>query len=350
MFNWLNSRYNFEPMIDFMKKKKVPMGPGWIWYYMGGVALFLFIVQIASGILLLMYYKASLNEAYESVQFIVTQVNFGWLVRSIHSWSANFMMLVVVVHMFSVFFQRAYAKPRELTWVTGFILLLLTMGFGFSGYLLPWNEIAFFATKVGTDIVGAVPFVGKAIMVVLRGGEEVSGATLPRFFGFHVAVLPLIFLAFLGMHLLFIQLQGMHIPKAMAKLPESERKYIPFFPHFMLRDLLLWLIVLNILAVFAVFFPWELGLKADMFAPAPANIRPEWYFVFMFEILKLIPAHVLFLEGELVGILGFGLGFILWALVPFIDNRDDEKRFAIMKKIGIALVLFTGFMTIWGYV
>lgn len=350
MFNWLNSRYNLEPIIDFMKKKKVPMGPGWIWYYMGGVALFLFIVQIASGILLLMYYKASLNEAYESVQFIVTQVNFGWLVRSIHSWSASFMMLVVLIHMFSVFFQRAYAKPRELTWVTGFILLLLTMGFGFSGYLLPWNEIAFFATKVGTDIVGAVPFVGKAIMVVLRGGEEVSGATLPRFFGFHVAILPLIFFAFLGLHLLFIQLQGMHVPKAMLKLPESERKYIPFFPHFILRDLLLWLIVLNILAVFAVFLPWELGLKADMFAPAPADIRPEWYFVFMFEILKLIPAHVLFMEGELVGILGFGLGFILWMLVPFIDNRDDEKRFAIMKKIGIVLVLFTGFMTIWGYV
>lgn len=346
---WLKERYEIGPILAFMRKKKVPIGPGWYWYYMGGVALFLFIVQVVSGILLLMYYKAGINDSFESVHFITSKVQFGWLVRSIHSWSANFMMLAIVLHMFSVYFQRAYAKPRELTWVTGFFLLMLSMGFGFSGYLLPWNEVAFFATKVGTEIVGAIPVIGRAIMIVLRGGEEVTGATLPRFFGFHVAILPLVFIVFLTMHLGFVQLQGMHEPRGWAKLPASERKYIPFFPHFMLQDLLLWLIVLNIVAVFAVFLPWELGTKANLFAPAPANIRPEWYFMFMFQTLKFIPAHIWIFEGELVGILGFGLGFLFWMLVPFFNLKEDERRYRLLKNLGRVLVAYIAIMTVWGY-
>ncbi len=207
---WLKERYDLDPILDFMRKKKVPMGPGWYWSYMGGIALFLFFVQVISGILLLMYYRAGANESFESVQFIASKVEYGWLIRSLHSWSANIMMVAVFLHMFSVFFQRAYTKPRELTWSTGVILLGLSMFFGFSGYLLPWNELAYFATKVGTEIVGAIPLIGRGIMILLRGGEEVTGATLSRFFGIHVAILPLVFIMFLSLHLAFIQFQGMH--------------------------------------------------------------------------------------------------------------------------------------------
>jgi len=346
---WLKDRYEIGPVIEFLKKKKVPLTRGWYWYYLGGVALFLFIVQVISGILLLMYYRAGINESYESIQFITSKVQFGWLIRSVHSWSANFMMVAVFLHMFSVFFQRAYAKPRELSWVTGVFLLLLSMAFGFSGYLLPWNELAFFATKVGTEIVGAIPVIGKAIMIVLRGGEEVTGVTIPRFFGFHVAILPLVFIVFLSLHLTFIQLQGMHEPKEWAKLPEEKRKYMPFFPNFVLRDLLLWLIVLNVVAVFAVFLPWEIGSKAELFAPAPAAIKPEWYFMFMFQTLKLIPPHIFIFEGEVVGILGFMFGFLALLLVPFIDRKDDEERFRRIKWIGIVVVIFIIITTIWGY-
>jgi len=296
-----------------------------------------------------MYYKASASEAYESIQFITSKVQFGWLIRNIHSWSANLLLLVAFLHMFSVFFQRAYRKPRELTWVTGIILGLLGMAFGFSGYLLPWNELAFSATKVGTEIFGAIPLVGKAIMIVLRGGEGVTGATLPRFFGFHVAILPAVFVVFLTIHLVFIQLQGMHEPRSWVQTAPEKRRSMPFFPHFMLRDVLLWLIVLNIVAVFAVFFPWELGSKADLFAPAPANIRPEWYFVFMFQTLKFIPPHVLGIEGEVVGILGFMAGFLIWLLIPFIDRRDDEKRYRLMKIIGTVVVIYIAALTVWGY-
>ncbi len=347
--SWLDDRFDFKPVLEFMDKKKVPAGPGWFWYYMGGVALFLFVVQVISGILLLMYYKASASEAFESIQFIMSKVQFGWLMRSIHSWSANLMVLAAFIHMFSTFFERSYRKPRELTWVTGFILLLLSMAFGFSGYLLPWNELAFFATKVGTEIVGAIPVVGKAVMTVLRGSPEVTGATLPRFFGIHVAILPLVFVVFLGIHLILIQVQGMSVPHNWEKLPEKKRKYMPFFPNFVLRDVLLWLIVLNILAILAVFFPWELGSKADLFAPAPATIKPEWYFMFMFQTLKFIPGHVLFIEGEILGILSFLVAGAIWMIFPFLDRRDDEKRYRQLKVAGTIIIAYILIMTIWGY-
>ena len=120
----------------------------------------------------------------------MTQVRFGWLIRSIHSWSANLMILTAFAHMFSVFFLKSYRKPRELTWLSGIALLAIVLGFGFSGYLLPWNTLSFFATKVGTDIPGQIPGVGKWVLTFLRGGEDVTAATLTRFFGFHVALLP----------------------------------------------------------------------------------------------------------------------------------------------------------------
>src|SRR5205823_313174 len=150
--------------------------------------------------LLLLYYRPSSAEAYESVQFIVTQVDFGWLVRNIHSWSANLLILAAFGHMFSVFFLKAYRKPRELTWLSGVVLLFLMLGFGFSGYLLPWNELSFFATKVGTGIAGAVPIVGHFTLRLLRGGDDVTGATLSRFYGLHVAVLPAVTTLLVALH------------------------------------------------------------------------------------------------------------------------------------------------------
>ncbi|MEJ2635543.1 MAG: cytochrome bc complex cytochrome b subunit [Calditrichia bacterium] len=350
IYEWLDKRYELTPVIEFMSKKKVPVHKHMIWYYMGGVTLFLFIVQVLSGILLLLYYRPGADTAYESMRFILTKVNFGWLVRSIHSWSANLMIFFVFVHMFSTYFTRAYQKPREITWVSGFLLLLLALGFGFSGYLLPWNELAFFATKVGTDIVGAIPFIGKPLMLVLRGGDDVTGATLTRFYGFHVAVLPAIFTTFLVLHLLFVQRQGMSEPEHLKNLPDAKKKWMSFFPNFFLRDALLWLIVLNVLLFLAVFYPWDLGFKADPFAPAPAGIRPEWYFMFMFQTLKFLPAHILFLEGELVGILAFAIAGIIWMFVPFWEVRPQgTAKIHFMNIAGMAALIYIIIFTIVGY-
>ncbi len=349
-YRWLDERVHLGDLVAFMAKKSVPMHRGSLWYYFGGVTLFLFIVQVFTGILLLLYYKGSEELAFESIQFLMSKVSFGWLIRSVHSWSANLFVLSAMVHMFSVFFERAYRFPREMTWLTGMLMFFLALGFGFSGYLLPWNELAFFATKVGTEIVGVVPVIGKPLMVLLRGGPEVSGATLSRFFGFHVAVLPGIFTVLLTLHLLLVQRQGMSYPTGEEGAERGGRAPMPFFPNFLLRDLLLWLIVLNLLAILAVFFPWDLGRKADAFAPAPAGIRPEWYFLYMFQTLKFFPAKIWFVDGEVLGVLLFGAAGILWLLVPFWDRksaRGEKSNLVII--LGAVVVLYIVVFTIIGW-
>jgi quinol-cytochrome oxidoreductase complex cytochrome b subunit len=337
---WLKERFNLEPIIEFAKHKSVPVWRGSFWYYFGGVSLFLFIVQVATGVLLLMYYQPGEKTAYESVHFIVTKVKFGWLVRSIHSWAANLFIFSVFVHMFSVYFTRAFRNPRELTWFSGFLLLGLAMAFGFSGYLLPWNTLSYFATKVGTTIVAVLPGIGTPIMELLREGKEVTTATLTRFYGLHVAILPAVFTMILGLHLLLIQTQGMHEPESWERLPAHERRSIPFFPNFVMRDVLLWLIVLNVLAILAVWFPWEMGKKADIFAAAPAGIKPEWYFLFMYQGLKYFPSKILGIDGEVVGIVLFGLAGLLWFLVPLWDAHSPKGlRNRLNTYVGIVVVL-----------
>ncbi len=348
--DWFDQRYDLEPIKEFIKHKKVPVHRYSIWYYLGGVTLFLLIIQILTGLLLLLYYQPGENSSYESVRFIVTHVKFGWLIRSIHSWSANLLVFFAFLHMFSVYFTEAYQKPRELTWVTGFLSFALILGFGFSGYLLPWNELSFFATKVGTGIVGVLPVIGKPLMEILRGGTDVTGATISRFFGIHVAILPIVLVLFLAVHLLFVQKQGMHEPAEFKNLPESNKKYIPFFPNFVLKDTILWLIVFNILLFLSVYFPWDLGLKANPLSSAPAGIKPEWYFMFMFQSLKFFPPHILFFEGEIVGIVGFGLAGLLWLLVPFFPLKNKSKiKIKVRTVIGIFIIVFIIMMTALGY-
>src|SRR5262245_1551636 len=346
--DWADERIDLSDLRHFVAEKSVPIHAQEVWYYLGGLTLFLFTVQIFTGILLLLYYRPSASEAYESVQFIVTQVEFGWLIRNVHSWSANLLIGLAFAHFFSVFFLKSYRKPRELTWVSGVLLLFLMLGFGFSGYLLPWNELSFFATKVGTGIAGAVPVAGRFMLRLLRGGDEVTGATLSRFYGLHVAVLPAITTALVAMHLLFVQRQGMSVPirvEQRVRGGEPHRK-MPFFPNYILRDVLAWYVALALLAALAAFFPWELGTKADPFAVVPPGIRPEWYFLAMFHTLKLLPSHILGVEGERIGVLAFGAATLFLVFVPFLDRRasrgERSPLFTIAAVLGLVyLVVFT---------
>jgi cytochrome b6 len=347
LWAWLDARLGLGDAVRFLRHKTVPVEGTAIWYYFGGVSLFLFGIQVATGLLLLFYYKPGVDSAYESVQFIVTRVPFGWLIRSLHSWSANLMVLAVLIHMFSVYFLKAYRPPRELTWMTGMLLLALTMTFGFSGYLLPWNELAFFATKVGTDIAAVVPVVGPTMARLLRGGDEVGAATLTRFFGFHVAMLPAAFTAVLLLHLLLVQRLGMSESIRPRRTPA---KGMPFYPGFILRDAILWLGVLGVLLVLCTFLPWELGTKADPFASAPAGIRPEWYFTFVSQSLKYLPAKILGVDGEVVGIVVFLLGAAFLFFVPFLDRRAARGESSpIFTAMGAAIVIFMLTMTALAY-
>ena len=348
MQEWLDERLSISVLSDIARKKEVPVHRYSIWYYFGGMTLFLFVVQVVTGILLLLYYRPSAENAFESVQFIVTEVQFGWLIRSIHSWSANLMIATLFIHLFSVFFLRAYRRPREMTWVSGVVLLFIAICFGFSGYLLPWNQLAFFATKVGTEIAGVIPIIGGPMLRFLRGGEDVTGATLTRFFGFHVAVLPATATVFLAVHVLLVQLHGMSVPPALKG--QNVRK-MKFIPNFLLRDLIGWILAIGVLAALAALFPWELGEKADPFAPAPAGIKPEWYFLFMFQTLKYLPAKILGMDGEVLGIMAFNVVALLLFIVPFVDRGpENRRRTLIFNIIGVLALLYIVVMTIIGYV
>lgn len=347
---WLNDRLPLSVVRDAAIHKTVPAHRMSVFYYLGGMTLFFFLIQVGTGILLMLYYRPSAGEAFESVEFIMTTVPFGWLIRSVHSWSANLMVFFAFLHLATVYFMKAYRPPRELTWMTGVVLLFLTLGFGFSGYLLPWNEVAFFATKVGTDIAGSVPLVGEYALRFLRGGDYVTGGTLSRFYGWHVAILPALTSAVLVVHLLLVQLQGMSVPPGEEESAKT-RRATPFVPDFLLRDLFGWMLALAVLATLAALFPWELGEKANPYAAASANIQPEWYFMFLFQTLKLVPGgEFLGIEYEAVPILLSGVAALCLLLVPFLDRGGvrygRRSVFTLVGWLGVAYIVV---LTAWGY-
>ncbi|MFC2169976.1 cytochrome bc complex cytochrome b subunit [Acidobacteriota bacterium] len=347
IYSYFDSRFMLSELARFAKKKKVPEHKYSIWYYFGGIGLFLFVIQVITGVLLLLYYKPSIDSAYESVQFIMSQVPFGWLIRSVHSWTANILVGIIFIHMFSTFFLKAYRSPRELTWITGFFLLLIFLFFGFSGYLLPWNELSFFATRIGTDIAGVIPIVGKFIKEFILGGPDVSGATISRFFWLHIAILPLLTVVFLGIHVLLVQILGMSKP---VGLPDAEVREVPFFPNFILKDSLGWMIILALIGVLCVFLPWEIGVKADIFAATPLGIKPEWYFTFLFTTLKIVPAHIFSIEGEILAVLGIMIGAIFWMMIPVFDrNAAREKKSPVFSVIGFLVLIYIILMTALTY-
>lgn len=333
---WIDERVDIRGMFAPLMEKTVPRHRYSHWYLLGGVTLFLFGVQVCTGLLLLLYYRPSTGEAYESVQYITSRVEFGWLVRSVHSWSANLMIFMAFAHMFSVAFLRAYRKPRELTWMSGMVLLLLCLGFGFSGYLLPWNTLSFFATKVGTEVAGRVPVVGHPTLLFMRGGEDIGAATLARFFSLHVVILPALTIGMALLHLLLVQKFGMSVPPSVEKEGPRFGSKVKFFPNYFLRDVMSWSIALAALLILAVMHPAELGTKADPFGSAPAGIKPEWYFLAQFQTLRLLPATVLHIDGELIGVLGFGLAGALWAALPLLESRlgRNAGRWARLAMLG----------------
>lgn len=334
--NWFQERfYNVMPIIDYMKKKEVPKHRLSFWYYFGGLGLFFFIIQIITGLLLLQYYKPTGAEAFSSFVFIQKAVPYGWLIRQIHAWSANLMILMLFIHMFSTFFMKSYRKPRELMWVSGFILLVLSLGFGFTGYLLPWNKLAFFATQVGTEVPKVAP--GGAFLVdILRGGPDVSPATLTRMFSLHVVLLPGLVMLFLAAHLLLVQVLGTSAPIG-YKEAGLIKGYEKFFPTFLAKDSIGWLIGFALLIYLSVMFPWHLGVKADPLAPAPIGIKPEWYFWAQFQLLK----DFKFEGGELLAIVLFTIGGVAWLLVPFLDRKaSQEKKSPMFTIFGLLVLAF----------
>jgi len=211
IFAWLDERLGLNELYKNVLDRPEPLGT-W-WNTLGSASLFLFLLQGATGIFLTVYYTPSPDHAYDSIQYIMNDVAFGWLIRGIHHWGASLMVLVVFIHMLRTFVTASYKYPRELTWLVGVGLLLLTIGMGFTGYLLPWHQMAYWATTVGTQIAGSVPFLGDFILKSLRGGPDLSALTLQRFFAAHIWILPAMLAALIGVHLYLIIKHGeSHFP------------------------------------------------------------------------------------------------------------------------------------------
>jgi quinol-cytochrome oxidoreductase complex cytochrome b subunit len=211
LYLWLDERLGLHDMYTNLLDRPEPKG-NW-WNTLGSASLFLFLLQGVTGIFLTVYYTPSPDHAYDSITYILTDVAFGWFIRGIHHWGATLMVILVFVHMLRVFVTASYKYPRELTWLIGVGLLLFTLGMGFTGYLLPWNQKAYWATTVGTQIAGSVPFAGEFILKALRGGSDLSALTLQRFFFAHIWMLPALLVALIGVHLYLIIKHGeSHFP------------------------------------------------------------------------------------------------------------------------------------------
>ncbi|MDD5309038.1 MAG: cytochrome b N-terminal domain-containing protein [Deltaproteobacteria bacterium] len=342
MSRFLLSRFPVGPLIDFMAKKKVPEHRCSGWYTLGGIALVFLAIQIFTGILLMVYYRPS--QPWASVQRIVVEVPFGAFIRSIHHWSANLMALGLFVHMFSTFFMKAYRPTREFTWLTGLCLLGLVLLFSFSGYLLPWDELSFFATRVGITELEKAPLVGTWTATLLRGGPDVTIDTIGRFYVLHVVVLPLTVLGLVVVHLTLVQLHGMSEPDSFAALPPERKRYRPFFTDFLLAEIPIWMLVTGVVLALAAAVPRGLAPEADPTAAAPAGIKPEWYFLAPYQTLKLFPGRL-----ELLGMGLMAAAVLSAAVVPFIDRVvPTDRRGRMVALIGAAGIAGLAAMTAWG--
>jgi cytochrome b6 len=344
---WFEERYDFTDVRDLARKKRVPVHGRELWYYTGGIVLFLFIIQVLTGIALAFYYVPYFEEAHKSVIEIVTKLNMGWFFRSLHHWVAQMAIFVLFIHVFATLLLKSYRKPRELLWVSGFFLLGISIFFGLSGYFLPWDERAFAAVRVATGGAGNLPLIGTWVKAFLRGGIDVTGETLVRFYAFHVCLLPLLTLVILGCHLFLVQYHGMSVPLSYKGKNLEE---VPFFPNVLLRDLMIWLVVLGVAVTLATLLPPEIAKKADPLAPAPEGVKPEWYFLFLFQTLKLFPGTLLGMNGETIAIVLISLAILFFFLLPFFDRRSREgERSPLFTAIGVVYLIYFVVMTLVGY-
>lgn len=337
LLRWLDDRLPASDVLSFFKKKTVPQHKHSFWYYFGGLTLFFFCVQIMTGILLALYYKPSVESAHESVRRIINDVPHGWLIRSLHAWSANLMVGSLFVHMFSTFLMKAYRKPRELLWVSGVLLLFLVLGFCFTGYLLPWDTVAYFATLIGTEVPKTLPIVGDWGVRLLKGGEEIGAETLSRMYVIHITILPLTTIVVVSLHLLFSQILGPSIPIGV----QEKKPPIPFFPNFMYRDALAWTFGFLALLALALLVPTGIGEEADPLASAPAGIKPEWYFLPLYQTLRIVPATIFTISGELIVNALVGIASVAWLCIPFLDRSASKgTRSRPFTIVGICLIAY----------
>ncbi len=315
-----------EPIPNHMKK--------W-WYCSGAMPLILFALQVVTGILLTFYFVPSPEMAYESVRHITQDVRMGFWVRGIHRWGSNLMVIALLLHITRVFFTNAYRKPRELNWIVGVLLFLLTLTFSFTGYSLINNQLAYWATTVGTNMFKEVPVFGGLILDFLRGGEDVTANTLTRFFMIHVGALPFLTILLIAVHIIILRVHGVSEPEGYPKGQYA------FYPHHFQKVIILTLFAITVLSALTIIYPPGMGVEANP-SETPLHIRPEWYFFPTYRFLKLAPL----LTGIALST-AFVIGMTFWPFIEPLLSSSLKKRTTISYFVGALTIVFTVTLTVW---
>lgn len=375
---WFDERLGTQAIRRALFDRNIPksrLRVEWI-YTLGSVLLFFFLLQAATGMMLAMNYAASPDHAFDAARYISLRAPLGWFIRGLHLWGASAMVVVIGAHMLTTFLSGSYKYPREMTWITGVFLFLIVMLFGFTGYLLPWNQKAYWATVVGTNIAGATPVIGQYIVRFFRGGNEVGPQTLTRFYAMHVLMLPAALIAFISVHLFMVVRQGISAPpgrhpeygrrgtnsqlgldphlgidtqlsidaqreRAVEEYHHEKEAGESFYPFYLAKDVVAVVLAFAVVAFLAWQYPAEIGEIADP-ASISYNPRPDWYFLFLFQALKYFPGSMESLAA--VGLPGIALVILLG--VPFFDRRMRQHPLDRPVATGLAVSALVGVLAL----
>ena len=351
LLGWVDDRF---PLMDTWKEHLseyyAPKNFNF-WYFFGSLSLLVLVIQIVSGIFLTMSYKPDALFAFASVEYIMRDVQWGWLIRYVHSTGASFFFIVVYLHMFRGMMYGSYRKPRELLWIIGVVIYLALMAEAFMGYLLPWGQMSFWGAQVIVNLFSSVPFVGPDLSVLIRGDYVISDATLNRFFALHVAAIPLVLVGIVFVHIVALHKVGSNNPDGIEiKKNKGADGHpvdgIPFHPYYTVKDIVA---VVAFLMVFCaiVFFAPDMGgyfLEANNFIPAnpmqtPPHIAPVWYFTPYYAILRAVPPMF---GSQFPGVVAMGIGAIAVVFLPWLDRgavKSIRYRGPIYKAFLIAFVI-----------
>jgi ubiquinol-cytochrome c reductase cytochrome b subunit len=333
--DWLDSRTGFRALLSSALDEPIPGGARWA-YVFGSALLVTLVLQAATGVLLTFYYAPTIDHAHTTVAYVQKEVPLGWLIRGVHYYGASAVVVVLLLHLAQVFVWGAYKERREALWLAGVLLLNLVLAFGFTGYLLPWDQKAYFGTGVAGGIAGSVPVLGGTLTEVLLGGSGIGQPTLSRFFSLHVFVLPVLSALFVVLHVYLFRYAGPAGPPTNAPPLRTER----FFPKQFSRDTLVAVLLVAALAVVAWQRPALLGPKAD--PSSPFIPRPDWYLLWTFQLLKFMPAFI-------GGVVLPGVLMTLLAAAPFLDRSASRAPRARVVPVSVFLAVFLllGVATLW---
>lgn len=354
--SWLDARI---PLMSFIKNHLTnyyaPKNLNF-WYFFGSFALLVLVIQLITGIWLAMNYVPSANQAFDSVEYIMRDVNFGWLLRYMHSTGASFFFIVIYLHMFKALIYGSYRKPRELLWIVGMLLFLCLMAEAFMGYLLPWGQMSYWGAKVITSLFGAIPYIGDSLVTFITGDYTISGVTLNRFFSLHVVAIPLCILGLVLFHLIALHAVGSNNPEGIEIKDHKDDKGIPlygipFHPYYTVKDIYGVVIFLIVFCAVLFFMPEGFGyfLEAPNFEPAdpmktPEHIAPVWYFTPFYSMLRAVPSK---LGGAITMAASIAVLFVL----PWLDRspvKSIRYKGAIYKTLLFLFVISFISLGYWG--